>query len=215
MGLDSAIQQRALGPPAAVRRRAVPRDQPGEIHSPTQQSNGRRSSFSAFWHGHIGRVWSHDVPSPVRYCHDLLGMQTILFIDRHYWLCFGSGALVAGIIGAMIWSGIEGVIFGIYWGWAVRLMIGHHVIWSINSFCHRFGHRRYETQERSTNLGALSIISFGESYHNNHHNDPASPRFGMGWREPNIDYWFIVACKKVGLATDRPLAAAVEGPSIA
>ncbi len=94
-------------------------------------------------------------------------------------------------------------------------MIGHHVIWSINSCCHRFGHRKHETQERSTNLGALSIISFGESYHNNHHNDPASPRFGMGWREPNIDYWFIVACKKVGLATDRPLIAAVEGPSIA
>jgi stearoyl-CoA desaturase (delta-9 desaturase) len=54
----------------------------------------------------------------------------------------------------------------------------HHVTWSINSVCHLWGRRPFVTSDRSTNVAALSVVSFGESWHNFHHSSPASARHG-------------------------------------
>jgi hypothetical protein len=47
--------------------------------------------------------------------------------------------------------------------------------WSVNSLCHVFGTRPFATRrhDRATNLWPLALISFGESWHNMHHSDPA------------------------------------------
>ena len=38
------------------------------------------------------------------------------------------------------------------WGGAVRIFLGHHVTWSINSVCHFFGTRRFAVEDHSTNV---------------------------------------------------------------
>jgi stearoyl-CoA desaturase (delta-9 desaturase) len=55
----------------------------------------------------------------------------------------------------------------------------HHVTWSVNSICHMVGKRPFKTEDQSRNVGALAVLSFGESWHNLHHAYPASARHGV------------------------------------
>jgi fatty-acid desaturase len=47
------------------------------------------------------------------------------------------------------------------WGGLVRVFLGHHVTWSVNSVGHFFGGRRFDTPDRSTNVFWLALPSMG------------------------------------------------------
>ena len=61
----------------------------------------------------------------------------------------------------------------------MRIVLLHHVTYSINSLCHFFGRRRFETGDHWRNLLWLAPLSFGEAWHNNHHAFPTSAAHGM------------------------------------
>jgi stearoyl-CoA desaturase (delta-9 desaturase) len=76
---------------------------------------------------------------------------------------------------------------GLLWGGAVRIFFLHHVTYSINSLCHFFGRRRFETGDESRNLLWLALPSFGEAWHNNHHAFPTSAEHGLRRLERLLD----------------------------
>ncbi|MCQ8205573.1 hypothetical protein NP569_25110, partial [Vibrio parahaemolyticus] len=57
--------------------------------------------------------------------------------------------------------------------------------------CHFYGREAYKAKDESKNVWALSTVSFGESWHNNHHAFPWSARLGIGrWQ---IDFgWYVI-----------------------
>jgi fatty-acid desaturase len=84
----------------------------------------------------------------------------------------------------------------------VRMLVVHHVTYSINSLCHFFGRRDYKTGDESRNLFWLAPFTFGESWHNNHHAFPTSYRHGLrGW-QLDISAGVIWILEKLGLAWD-------------
>ena len=91
---------------------------------------------------------------------------------------------------------------GLLWGGAVRLFVVHHVTFSINSLCHFFGRRRFETDDESRNLLWLAPFSFGESWHNNHHAFPTSAEHGMRRWQIDTSALVIRGLEKLGLAWD-------------
>ena len=95
---------------------------------------------------------------------------------------------------------LEGAIRGLVWGGLVRAFFLHHVTWSINSICHFFGRRRFDIEDRSTNVGWLAVLSFGESWHHNHHAFPRSASHGLARREIDISAGVIRVLEKLGLA---------------
>ncbi len=151
----------------------------------------RPRAARAAWQGHLAWVWSHNVPKPTRYSRELLVDALVRRLCRAYPACVALGLLLPAAV-AMAWlGGWQGALFGAYWGGVVRIALGHHVIWSINSICHLFGRRPSATGDHSGNVGWLALLSFGESWHNNHHDQPTSARFGRGWRQPDIG-WAVV-----------------------
>jgi len=88
------------------------------------------------------------------------------------------------------------------WGGAVRMLVLHHVTYSINSLCHFFGRRQFETKDESRNLLWLAIPSFGESWHNNHHAFPTSAEHGMRRWQIDTSAMVIRGLEKLGLAWD-------------
>jgi stearoyl-CoA desaturase (delta-9 desaturase) len=88
---------------------------------------------------------------------------------------------------------------GLLWGGAVRVLVVHHVTYSINSLCHFFGRRRFETGDESRNLAWLAPFSFGESWHNNHHAFPTSAEHGLRRRELDLSALVIGALERTGL----------------
>jgi hypothetical protein len=74
---------------------------------------------------------------------------------------------------------LAGMIGAFVWGSLVRIMLLHHVTWSINSICHFYGKEAYQARDESKNVWPISALSFGESWHNNHHAFPWSARLGL------------------------------------
>ena len=91
--------------------------------------------------------------------------------------------LVPALVGWALIGGWYGFVAGLFWGGAVRIFLLHHVTFSINSICHFWGRRRFASRDESRNVWWLSWLSFGESWHNNHHAFPTSAFHGLRrWR---------------------------------
>ena len=85
----------------------------------------------------------------------------------------------------------------------MRAFFLHHVTWSINSVCHYFGSRRFEIEDRSTNVFWLAIPSMGESWHHNHHAFPRSAAHGLGRREIDVSAGVIRVLEKARARLER------------
>jgi stearoyl-CoA desaturase (delta-9 desaturase) len=84
----------------------------------------------------------------------------------------------------------------------VRQVLVNHMTYAVNSVGHYFGRRRYPTNDESRNVAWLSVASFGEAWHNNHHAFPRSFRHGMRWWEVDISAGVIASLERLGLATN-------------
>jgi stearoyl-CoA desaturase (delta-9 desaturase) len=90
----------------------------------------------------------------------------------------------------------------VIWGVAVRTVFVYHGTWFVNSAAHTWGYRNYQTDDNSTNLWWVALLSFGEGWHNNHHGDQRAASHGRRWFEFDMTYWTIRLLGLVGLARD-------------
>jgi stearoyl-CoA desaturase (Delta-9 desaturase) len=179
-------------------------DQEGDPHSPhVDHGVGFRGAFKGLLHAHVGWLFIHTQRGlRRRYARDLIDDPIVNFVDRKflYWAIGGLAAafLLGWAIGGSLYAGLTGLL----WGGAVRMLVVHHVTFSINSLCHFFGRRRFETDDESRNLLWLAPFSFGESWHNNHHAFPTSAEHGMRKWELDWSALLIRAMERVGLVWD-------------
>ncbi|XP_031097084.1 palmitoyl-monogalactosyldiacylglycerol delta-7 desaturase, chloroplastic-like isoform X2 [Ipomoea triloba] len=93
----------------------------------------------------------------------------------------------------------------IVWGMGVRIAFVYHVTSFVNSACHQWGNRAWNTNDLSTNNWLIALLSFGEGWHNNHHAFEFSARHGLEWYQLDITWSIVWALQAVGLATDVKL----------
>ena len=177
-------------------------DQEGDPHSPhVDHGHGLRGALRGLAHAHVGWLFLHTQRgNKRRYAPDLIADTTIRFIDRTTLWWIGLGLALPFALGFALGGTVEAALTGLLWGGAVRIVLLHHVTYSINSLCH-FGRRRFETGDESRNLAWLAPLSFGEAWHNNHHAFPTSAAHGMRWYERALDPSAIVIAT---LAAARP-----------
>jgi stearoyl-CoA desaturase (Delta-9 desaturase) len=179
-------------------------DQEGDPHSPhVGHGGGFRGALKGLFHAHLGWLFIHTQRGArKRYARDLLADPVVSFVDRHF-LAWALGGLVAAFaLGWLIGGSFHAALTGLLWGGAVRMLVVHHVTYSINSLCHFFGRRPFETDDESRNLFWLSLLTFGESWHNNHHAFPTSAMHGMRRREIDPSALVIRGLEKLGLVWD-------------
>ena len=137
-------------------------------------------ALKGLWHAHVGWLFIHTHRgNRERYAPDLLADPLIRFVDRTFVLWVTVGLLVPFGLGYLIGGTLHTALTGLLWGGLVRMLVVHHVTYSINSLCHFFGRRAFETGDESRNLFWLAPFTFGESWHNNHHAFPTSYRHGL------------------------------------
>lgn len=95
----------------------------------------------------------------------------------------------------------------IFFGWAGVLIWGVQMIWIpfwaggvINGLGHWWGYRNGGTQDQSRNLTPIGILVGGEELHNNHHLDPANPKFSRKLWEFDIGWFYIKLLQSLRLA---------------
>jgi stearoyl-CoA desaturase (delta-9 desaturase) len=164
-------------------------DQEGDPHSPhVGHGSGWRGAFRGLVHAHLGWLFAHaHNAARGRYAPDLVRDPVIRFIDRTFLLWAAIGLAVPFGLGVAIGGTITTGLTGLLWGGAVRIFVLHHVTYSINSICHFFGRRRFETGDRSGNVVWLVLPSLGEAWHNNHHAFPTSAPHGLRRWELALD----------------------------
>ena len=179
-------------------------DEPGDPHSPhVDHGVGWRGALRGLLHAHVGWLFIHTQRgSRARYAPDLMQDPAVRFVDRTFLLWALAGLAAAFGLGALFGWSIEAGLTGLLWGGVVRMLVLHHVTYSINSLCHFFGRQRFDTGDESRNLAWLSLLSFGEAWHNNHHAFPTSAAHGMRWYEIDTSSLVIRGMERVGLAWD-------------
>jgi stearoyl-CoA desaturase (delta-9 desaturase) len=177
-------------------------DQDGDPHSPNLAGDGFIGHVRGLAHAHYTWMIEHDYPNAAHYVPDLLRDRSILWVNKNYYVIALGGLLAPGLICGLVTLSWQGLISGMLWGGFVRMAVLGHTIWAINSFLHRGGHRPFATPDQSHNAGLAALLTFGESWHNNHHAFPASAKFGLrrGWTDPG--WWTICILAKFGLASD-------------
>jgi stearoyl-CoA desaturase (Delta-9 desaturase) len=179
-------------------------DAPGDPHSPhVDHGVGWRGALRGLAHAHVGWLFIHTQRGArKRYAPDLIADPVVSWVDRTFvfWAVGGLGAAFA--MGWLIGGTLTAALTGLLWGGAVRVLVVHHVTYSINSLCHFFGRKRFDTGDESRNLAWLSVLSFGEAWHNNHHAFPTSAAHGLRWYELDVSALIIRGMERVGLAWD-------------
>jgi stearoyl-CoA desaturase (delta-9 desaturase) len=179
-------------------------DVPGDPHSPhVDHGVGLRGTLRGLMYAHLGWLFVHaQRGSRQRYAPDLVSDPLMRVLDRLFPVWAIGGLAAAFGLGVAIGGSVESGLTGLLWGGGVRLFLLHHVTYSINSVCHVFGGRRFATADESRNVFWLSLLSFGESWHNNHHAFPTSARHGLRRWELDPSALVIRALAACGLAWD-------------
>jgi stearoyl-CoA desaturase (Delta-9 desaturase) len=196
-----AVQGPVISWVADHRKHHAHTDQEGDPHSPHGHGSGLRGAVAGLWYAHMGWLFHVSGTSDhARYARELHEDRGMRAIHRTFGLWVTVGILMPAALGYALDATLEGALIAALWGGPVRIFALHHVTWSINSVCHFFGTRRFAVDDHSTNVFWLSLLSFGESWHHNHHAFPRSARHGLRWWEVDPTGWLIRGMRRVKLA---------------
>ena len=134
-----------------------------------------------------------------RYVPDLSRDRFYVWLSKYHWLPVTlSGVLLFGL--GWTFGGWKNAVGMVLWGGFLRVTLGLHATWLVNSATHLWGKRRFETRDDSRNNWWVALLSGGEGWHNNHHAHPVSARHGLTWYEIDPNFWGIWLLAKLGLA---------------
>lgn len=176
------------------RRHHIHADQHGDPHSPHADfGEGWRETLKGFLHAHLGWLFGDSPEDFGRFTKRMREDKVVAFIDRTFVGWVAAGLILPGLI-----AGRQGFL----WGGLVRMLLVNHATFAVNSICHMFGSRRFDTQDESRNNQFIALLTGGEGNHNNHHANAKAAYHGLTWREYDLTGYVIRALSLVGLAWD-------------
>ena len=162
-------------------------------HSDTDEDL-HSAKLEGFYWSHLGWVLSDEYeaydPNVVK---DLTKFPELVWLDKYIFV-----PPVAAAVACFLIDGWQGLVVGFF----ISTVVLYHTTFAINSLCHMFGKRRYETGEESKNSLWLAFLTMGEGWHNNHHHYPLSCRQGFFWYEIDIAYYILFGLSKLGIVWD-------------
>jgi fatty-acid desaturase len=169
-------------------------DHEGDPHSPKEGGWWAHTGWILF-----GNALHAQTEVLSRYTPDLIKDRFHVWLSKYHWLPITvTGLLLFG--GGWAWGGWKEGVGMVLWGVLLRVTLGLHATWLVNSATHLWGRRRFETRDDSRNSWWVALLTGGEGWHNNHHAHPVSARHGLKWYELDPNFWGIWLLSKIGLA---------------
>ena len=169
-------------------------DHEGDPHTPREGAWWAHAGWILF-----GEALHAQTALLARYAPDLSRDRFHVWLSKYHWLPITlTGIMLLG--GGWYFGGPVNGIAMVLWGVALRVTLGLHATWLVNSATHLWGSRRFETRDDSRNNWWVALLTGGEGWHNNHHAHPVSARHGLSWYEIDPNFWGIWLLSKVGLA---------------
>jgi stearoyl-CoA desaturase (delta-9 desaturase) len=177
-------------------------DEEGDPHSPWRFGTTKRAVAKGLYWSHVGWLFSEEQTDPEKYAPDIANDPDVQRISRAFPLIVTISMLAPAVLGGLLTWSWMGALTGFFWGSLIRIALVHHVTWSINSICHVFGNRPFNSRDLSSNVWWLAIPAMGESWHSLHHAEPTAARHGVFKGQVDISASIIRGMEKTGLATD-------------
>lgn len=163
--------------------------------------DGVLATFRGAFHAHLGWILAAKTQDLTKYTKDLSQDRVVMAASRQFVPWVIVGFLLPATIGALVTWSWMGLLLGFLWGGLVRVLLVHHLTWSVNSVCHLWGTQPFRSRDESRNNPIVGVLGFGEGWHNNHHAFPTSARHGLRWWELDVSYWVILGLQAMGLAS--------------
>ena len=175
-------------------------DHEGDPHTPQEGT----------WWSHMGwiisgRALNTETARLARYAPDLAKDRFLVWLSKYHWVPMTALAIALLLVGTFT-GGVKAGIGLFLWGILLRVTLGLHATWLVNSATHLHGKRRFETRDDSRNSWWVALLTGGEGWHNNHHANPVSARHGLTWYEFDPNYYGIWLLEKLGLAKNVKIA---------
>jgi stearoyl-CoA desaturase (delta-9 desaturase) len=190
---------------AEHRRHHQHSDTEEDPHSPHMGVNGSWgdgvwATVKGAYHAHVGWLLRDPADGLAKYSADLRKDRALVIANNQFpWLVL-LGLIIPAALGGLVTLSWSGALLGFLWGGLVRVLMVHHITWSVNSVCHLWGSKPFNSHDESRNNAVVGILAMGEGWHNNHHAFPTSARHGLRWWELDMSYVFIRTLALVGLA---------------
>jgi stearoyl-CoA desaturase (delta-9 desaturase) len=167
-------------------------DQTGDPHSPRDGA----------WWAHVGWLMfgesnHNNTKAMAKYAPDLAKHRFYVWLNNYHWIPMVALGVALGFIGGFPL---------ILWGICLRVVVGLHATWLVNSATHMWGTRRFKTRDDSRNNWWVALMTFGEGWHNNHHAHPTSARHGLAWYEFDPTWITLNLMRRIGLARNIKVA---------
>jgi len=179
-------------------------DRAGDPHSPhVGHGDGALGTLRGFVHAHVGWLFANlGMEQGREYGKDIYDDRMIRLIDRTYLLWVALTLALPFTIGYCLGGTVAAGLEGLVWGGLVRIFAFQHATFSVNSICHMFGRQDYRSRDEARNNRLVSLLVFGEGWHNNHHAFPASARHGLDRGQVDVSWWLIRTLERLGLVWD-------------
>ena len=169
-------------------------DKEGDPHTPREGGWWAHAGWILF-----GESLHAQTEALSRYSPDLSRDRFHVWMSKYHWLPITLSAVLLFSLG-WYWGGFVNGIAMFLWGALLRVTLGLHATWLVNSATHMWGSRRFETRDDSRNNWWVALLTGGEGWHNNHHAHPVSARHGLKWYEIDPNFWGIWILARLGLA---------------
>jgi stearoyl-CoA desaturase (delta-9 desaturase) len=127
-----------------------------------------------------------------------------LVMWQHKWcipLALSIGFGIPIILG-FLWNGASGALGAFLLAGILRVFAVQHSTFFINSMCHSVGKRPYSSKCSARDSALMALFTFGEGYHNYHHEFQHDYRNGVKASNFDPTKWTIWTLEKLGLVSE-------------
>jgi stearoyl-CoA desaturase (Delta-9 desaturase) len=153
-----------------------------------------------FFHAHIGwLIFKLNPEEPYDNVADLQKDKLVVWQDRHVQLIAVLVSFVPISILGFLWNGWPGALGACLIAGVARIVVLQHCTFLINSACHAIGRQPYSTRCSARDSLFLAFFTFGEGYHNYHHEFQHDYRNGVKPWQFDPTKWIIWTLSKLKL----------------
>jgi len=170
-------------------------------HKHVDDDNDPYCISKGLFHAHIGwLLFKLDPPPPFDNVADLKKDPLVMWQHHHIHWIGAAVSFVLPAISGFLWGGWVSALGAFLIAGVARVVILQHCTFCINSLCHYLGTRPYSSKCSARDSWLMALVTFGEGYHNYHHEFQHDYRNGVKPWQFDPTKWIIWSLSRLGLA---------------
>lgn len=170
-------------------------------HLYTDTDRDPYSIKKGFWFAHMGWLFTLDYSKRDYSNVEDLSADPMLRIMHTFYVPI---AVTVGFVVPMVIAGLgwQDWLGGLIIAGSLRITFNEQVTFCINSICHMFGKKTYSSKQSACDNWVTALVTYGEGFHNFHHQFPLDYRNGVRFYHYDPAKWLIRGLQAIGCASD-------------